>query len=213
MCYNIIITIMTLYYLTKIIQENTFIYTVIEQCQTKSIFDMKKHKPEITIILDRLRSAHNTGNIFRLADAVGAHEIIACGYTPAPPHPKLAKTAMGTDKYVQCRHFNTSLEAVNALREEGIKMILAVETIDYAVSAWKMDYQYPLAIVLGNEALGISEDTIEACDGAVNLPMFGNKESINVGNCAAVVLYSAVAHYESGSDIEISHVGTLNFQR
>jgi 23S rRNA (guanosine2251-2'-O)-methyltransferase len=151
-------------------------------------------KPEITIILDRLRSAHNTGNIFRIADAVGATEIIACGYTPAPPHPKLAKTAMGADQYVKCRQFETSLDAVNALRKEGMKMILAVETVENAVSAWDMEYEYPLALVLGNEALGVNEDTIEACDGAVDLPMFGKKESINVGNCAAVVLYSAVAH-------------------
>ena len=162
---------------------------------------MTEYKPKITIVLDRLRSAHNTGNIFRLADAVGAHEIIACGYTPAPPHPKLEKTAMGADKYVQCRHFNSSLEAVNALRKEGIKMIMAVETIDNAVPAWEMDYKYPLALVFGNEALGISEDTIKACDGAVNLPMFGSKKSINVGNCAAVVLYSAVACYENNENI------------
>jgi 23S rRNA (guanosine2251-2'-O)-methyltransferase len=151
-------------------------------------------KPEITIVLDRLRSAHNTGNIFRIAEAVGAKEIIACGYTPAPPHPKLEKTAMGTDKMVKCRQFKTSLEAVTALREEGVKMVLAVETVENAISAWDKEYEYPLALVLGNEALGINEDTIAVCDGAVNLPMFGKKESINVGNCAAVVLYSAVAH-------------------
>lgn len=57
---------------------------------------------KICLILDRLRSAHNTGNIFRIAEALGA-EIIACGYTPAPPHPKLAKTAMGADRMVRCR--------------------------------------------------------------------------------------------------------------
>ncbi len=157
---------------------------------------MNKEKYEITIVLDRLRSAHNTGNIFRLADALNAKEIIACGYTPYPPHPKLAKTAMGTDNYVPCRHFNSSFEAVNSLKEEGIKMVLAVETLEDAKSAWEMNYEYPLALVFGNEALGISEDTIKICDGAVNLPMFGKKESINVGNCAAVVLYSTVAHYE-----------------
>ena len=50
---------------------------------------------KLCLILDRLRSAHNTGNIFRIAEALGA-EIVACGYTPAPPHPKLAKTAMGS---------------------------------------------------------------------------------------------------------------------
>ena len=48
-------------------------------------------KPEITIVLDRLRSAHNTGNIFRIAEAVGAKEIIACGYTPTLHHPKIKK--------------------------------------------------------------------------------------------------------------------------
>ena len=74
-------------------------------------------------------------------------------------------------------------------------MVLAVETIANTVSAWKMNYEYPLALVFGNEALGISKETIRACDGTINLPMFGNKKSINVGNCAAVVLYSAVAYY------------------
>jgi tRNA G18 (ribose-2'-O)-methylase SpoU len=156
---------------------------------------MDKNKtPKITIVLDKLRSAHNTGNIFRLADAIGAKEIIACGYTPAPPHPKLAKTAMGADSMVSCRQFETSLEAVNVLRDEGVKQILAVESEGNSVCAWEKDYQFPLALVFGNEALGIAAETIEACDGIVSLPMFGQKSSINVGNCAAVVLYSTVAY-------------------
>ena len=58
-------------------------------------------RPDIILVLDRLRSAHNTGNIFRIAEAIGAREIIACGYTPAPPHPKLARTAMGADRLVR----------------------------------------------------------------------------------------------------------------
>ncbi|MCP4180663.1 MAG: RNA methyltransferase [bacterium] len=149
---------------------------------------------KITIILDRLRSAYNTGNIFRIAEAVNAHEIITCGYTPTPPHPKLAKTAMNADNLVSCRHFDTSLEAVKALKMEGYKMILAVETTEDAICAWEKDYEYPLAIVLGNEALGVDINTLNECDGAVNLPMFGNKKSINVGNCAAAVLYAIIAH-------------------
>ena len=86
--------------------------------------------PEITLVLDRLRSAHNTGNIFRIAEAIGAKEIIACGYTPAPPHPKLAKTAMGTDTMVPCRVMPTSLDAIRQLRSEGIRQILAAECPD-----------------------------------------------------------------------------------
>ena len=148
---------------------------------------------DIVIVLDKLRSAHNTGNIFRIAEAVGAKEIIACGYTPAPPHPKLEKTAMGTDKMVPCRNCATSMEAVDLLRQEGFKQILAVEAVDSAVFAWNIQYEYPLALIFGNEALGIQEETLQLCDGIINLPMFGSKESINVGNCAAAVLYAVIA--------------------
>ncbi len=147
----------------------------------------------ITLVLDRLRSAYNTGNIFRIAEAVGAREIIACGYTPAPPHPKLQKTAMGTDTMVPCRHFESSLEAVQQLRREGCAQILAVETLPESCFVWDMEYHMPLALVFGNEALGIAEETINACDATISLPMFGRKASINVGNCAAAVLYAIIA--------------------
>lgn len=153
-------------------------------------------KPAITLVLDRLRSAYNTGNIFRIAEAVGATEIIACGYTPAPPHPKLAKTAMGTDTMVPCRHFETSLAAVEQLRTEGFAQILAVESMPDSTFAWQFDYAFPLALVLGNEALGITAETIAACDATINLPMFGRKASINVGNCAAAVVYAIMAKME-----------------
>lgn len=148
--------------------------------------------PEIHIVLDRLRSAHNVGNIFRLADAVGASEVICCGYTAAPPHPKLVKTAMGADKTVPFRSFPTAAEAVAELKREGCRAI-AVETVSEAADAWNYEYPEKIALVFGNEALGISEEALALCDGFVSLPMFGTKVSINVGNCAAVVLYMIVA--------------------
>ena len=144
-------------------------------------------------ILDRLRSAHNTGNIFRIAEAVGASEIIACGYTPAPPHPKLAKTAMGTDKLVPCRVFQTAADAIAALRKEGYKMILAAEPGDEESFAWTREYDFPLAVIFGNEALGVSEEALELADGKVSLPMAGSKASINVGNAAAAIAYAIVS--------------------
>ena len=149
-------------------------------------------RPEIHIVLDRLRSAHNVGNIFRLADAVGANEIVCCGYTAAPPHPKLVTTAMGADKTVPFRSFPTAADALRELKAEGCKAV-AVETLETACDAWKFDYPDKIALLLGNEALGISPDALELCDAAVSLPMFGTKVSINVGNCAAVVLYMIVA--------------------
>ena len=147
----------------------------------------------IAIVLDRLRSAHNTGNIFRIAEAVGAAEIIACGYTPAPPHPKLAKTAMGADAMVPCRVMADSATAVRTLRAEGYRMILAAEPMPGSRFAWEMKYEFPLAVIFGNEALGVAPETLELVDGLVSLPVFGEKASINVGNAAAAILYAIVA--------------------
>ena len=154
--------------------------------------------PEITLVLDRLRSAFNTGNIFRLADAVGAREIICCGYTPAPPHPKLAKTAMGADEMVKCRTFEYTLDAVRALKEEGCSVV-AVEVDPRAEWVWDHEFRFPLALVLGNEALGVSPEVLSECDAIVSLPMAGAKTSVNVGNCAAAVLYSIIGKYQYGS--------------
>ncbi|MEG2075465.1 MAG: TrmH family RNA methyltransferase, partial [Victivallaceae bacterium] len=106
--------------------------------------------------------------------------------------------AMGADKSVPCRQLENSLLAVESLRREGFKQILAVECTADAVLAWRMDYEFPLALVLGNEALGIAPETIAACDGVVKLPMFGAKESINVGNAAAAVLYAMAARVGLG---------------
>ena len=149
-------------------------------------------KPRIHIVLDRLRSAYNVGNIFRLAEAVGAAEVVCCGYTAAPPHPKLEKTAMGTDKTVPCRQFPDAVSALKQLRDEGC-LCVAVDTVENAADAW--DFQpreQDVALVFGNEALGISPEAVAVCEKAIRLPMFGKKASINVGNCAAVVLYSVL---------------------
>jgi tRNA G18 (ribose-2'-O)-methylase SpoU len=154
---------------------------------------MDSSTPQIAIVLDRLRSAHNAGNVFRLADAVGAREVLCCGYTPAPPHPKLEKTAMGADKTMPSRVFPSALDAIGALRKEGYAMIVASEAVPGSPCAWDFDYKFPLAVVFGNEALGVDPAALAACDAVVSLPMLGSKVSVNVGNCAAAVLYAVLA--------------------
>lgn len=150
----------------------------------------------VTVVLDRLRSAFNVGNIFRVAEALRAAEIIACGYTAHPPHPKVEKTARGCDRLVSCRHAETAVQAVCELRSRGVA-VYAVETVEGAMSVWEAQLRFPAALVMGNEALGVSAEVLAQCDGAIALPRFGCKNSINVGNCAAVVLYSAARLWHS----------------
>ena len=151
-------------------------------------------KLPVVLVLDRLRSAFNVGNIFRLADAVGAEEVVTCGYTAAPPHPKLEKTARGCDRIVPTRRAESAGQAVAELKARGYT-IYAIETAESATTVWETKFQFPAAFVLGNEALGVSDAALVPCDGIVCLPCRGVKNSVNVGNCAAVVLYEALRQW------------------
>jgi 23S rRNA (guanosine2251-2'-O)-methyltransferase len=142
----------------------------------------------ITVVLDRLRSAYNVGNIFRLAEAVRAERVVTCGYNATPPHPKLARTACGCDRLVPCEHHACAAEAIQTLRAAGY-WICALETAVGAPTVWDLSCRFPAALVFGNEALGVSAEALAQCDAVVRLPALGIKNSINVGNCAAVVLY------------------------
>ncbi|MBP5638190.1 MAG: RNA methyltransferase [Victivallales bacterium] len=164
---------------------------------------LEQGKLPVALVLDRLRSAYNVGNLFRVSEATRAEKIIACGYTAAPPHPKLEKTARGCDSIVPCEVVETGEEAVRKLKAQGYT-VYAVETVEGASMYYETEFKFPCALVLGNEALGISEEALALCDGAVALPALGLKNSINVGNAGAVVLFEALRQYR---------LKTLNVER
>ena len=150
---------------------------------------------DLTLILDNLRSAHNVGNILRIAEALRVR-IIACGYTPTPPHPLLAKTAMECDTLVECQSAVSAAEAIKLVRSQGVKQLLALEHNADSCEVWSYpEFVMPMALVLGNEAKGVSPEALALCDAAVDLPMLGEKASINVGNAAAAALYAIYAKY------------------
>jgi len=145
----------------------------------------------IHIVLDNLRSAFNVGSIFRLADAARAAEVIPCGYTAYPPHHKLEQTSLGTTDSVPWRRFVDTASALADLRWSGAEVV-AVETVRGASRYHRFNCHFPVALVLGNEALGVSEAVLELCDAVVEIPVFGYKNSINVATAAGIVLYEAL---------------------
>ncbi|MEO0077616.1 MAG: RNA methyltransferase, partial [candidate division WOR-3 bacterium] len=148
----------------------------------------------VHIVLDNLRSAFNVGSIFRLADAVRAAEVVCCGYTCHPPHHKLEHTALGTTESVPWRHVAGTTEAISDLRSRGIQVI-ALETASPARPFHEFAFQPPAALVLGNEALGVSQAVLALCDAVVEIPVFGFKNSINVAAAVAIVLYELARRY------------------
>ncbi len=154
----------------------------------------------IILVLDNLRSAYNVGNIFRLAEVCRLEKIVTCGYTATPPHPKLQKTARGCDRIVPFEHYETASDAILELKAAGY-FTVAVETVRNAAHIWDADLRFPVAFVFGNEALGIAESTLEYCDSVACLPVFGSKNSLNVSNCAAAIVYSSIQRTYTTRDL------------
>jgi len=149
-------------------------------------------KNPLYIILDNLRSAFNVGSIFRLCDAMRVSGLFLCGYTASPPHIKLEKTSLGTINYVPWRKFQSTIEAVRFLKEQNIP-VWAAETTSASVPFGNAAYPSPLGLVFGNEALGVGAETLALCDGLVEIPLHGFKNSINVAASCAVIGFAALA--------------------
>ncbi|MFA6108943.1 MAG: RNA methyltransferase [Candidatus Latescibacterota bacterium] len=146
------------------------------------------------LVLDHLRSAFNVGSIFRTADTARLASVLTTGYTAHPPHPKLDKTALGVLPYVTTRHFPTTLEAVAFLRDQGIP-VWALETTSRSRVYSDLGFPRPVAVVLGNEALGVSGEVLAQCDELIEIPMHGFKNSLNVAAAAAVVVFEVLRQW------------------
>ncbi|KKP74732.1 MAG: tRNA/rRNA methyltransferase [candidate division WS6 bacterium GW2011_GWF1_35_23] len=144
---------------------------------------------KIHIVLDNIRSVFNVGSIFRTADGAGSVEkIYLCGMTTPIDNPKLEKTALGATEMIASEHYDTTQEALVELREKNIP-IYSVELTDDAQDFQKVEYPEELALVFGHEKNGVEESILEASDKKIYIPMRGKKESLNVANCASIILY------------------------
>ncbi len=151
-------------------------------------------KHPLYLVLDNLRSAFNVGAIFRSVDAARLAGVLTCGYTAHPPHKKLDKTALGTLDYVPTRHFETAHDALDYLSAEAVA-VWALETTSHSAPYTEVVYPQPLALVLGNEALGVERAVLERCERIVEIPMYGYKNSLNVASAAAVVAFEALRQW------------------
>lgn len=146
----------------------------------------------ITVILEDIRSLYNVGSIFRSADAFLVQELILTGFTPTPPRKEISKTALGADLSVPWSAVPRAVDAVRERRRAGWT-VLALELAEEALPMASLaPHHYPLCLVVGNELTGVSSNVLQACDGAVQIPMFGVKHSLNVAVATGIALYEAV---------------------
>ncbi len=148
-----------------------------------------KERFPIVAVLDNIRSAYNVGSMFRTAECAYISKLILCGITPYPPHPKIEKTALGTTNLVPWNYFKNTIEAIKKLKGEGFKIaVLEITEKSIPIQQFKSEY-FPLALVIGNEVTGVSEEIFSETDLILEIPLYGEKESLNVAVAFGVALF------------------------
>jgi len=153
---------------------------------------------EVCVVADNLRSVFNVGSLFRTCECLAIGELRLCGISPDPTHPNMEKTALGTCSRVNWRKQESTLDAIMELKANG-RRIYALETAEPSQSAFKAAFSFPMALVVGNEALGIDPMILEHCDEIIHLPVLGWKNSLNVSIATTVALYQCLYGGKNGA--------------
>jgi tRNA G18 (ribose-2'-O)-methylase SpoU len=146
----------------------------------------------IYAMADNIRSLYNVGSMFRSSDGAMVSKLYLTGYTPHPPRKEIEKTALGATSTVPWAYFKDPLQAISELKEEKVTICI-VELTDRSMPYYDLtEKQFPLCLVMGNEITGVSKEIIAAADMAIEIPMVGHKQSLNVSVAYGIALFECL---------------------
>jgi tRNA (guanosine-2'-O-)-methyltransferase len=148
----------------------------------------RRTEGRLAVVLDDVQGPFNVGAVIRTAAALRVEHLWLAGRTPEPSDTKVAKTALGTDRYLDVRRADTALDAIAAARAEGYRVV-AIELSDAAVPLHELDLGPSTCLLVGHEDRGVTPATLEACDAVAFLPQLGRVGSLNVATAASIACY------------------------
>lgn len=143
----------------------------------------------VVLICDNIINAPNIGSLFRTADAFGVEKLIFCGESIEFSR-KVTKTSRATEKAVNFLLNQDIYQVVDNYKNKGYQ-ILAIEitTNSKPIHHFKFPNNKPLAVIVGSENFGISEDVLSLCDDSLHIEMYGQNSSMNVVQATSIALY------------------------
>lgn len=168
-------------------------YSTVERILKRA---QKRGEKPFLLLLDGIEDPHNLGSILRTADAAGVHGVVipkrrAVGLTSV-----VAKTSAGAIEYVPVAQVTNLNRVADELKKEGIWL---VGTDGSAKQSYdQVDYDMPVALVIGNEGQGISQLMKKKCDFLVHLPMKGRVSSLNASVAASICMYQVMRGRNNG---------------
>ncbi len=140
------------------------------------------------VILERVMNPTNVGAIIRSAAALGMDAVLLTPGSSDPLYRRAARVSMGTVFQIEWTFLNDdSLEEIKALGFKTVAMALKDNSL--SIDDPRLAKEDNLAIIMGTEGDGLSDQTISDCDFTVKIPMFHGVDSLNVAAASAVAFY------------------------
>jgi len=160
--------------------------------------NMANKERKCRLIIHNIRSAHNVGALFRTADGAGVSEIILSGYSPVPPKRNalhvtdagraFQKTALGAENSVPWRKVRSLTPLIKQCKKEGYELV-ALEQAEKSIAYDSYVPKKNVALIVGNEVRGVDRKILKQCDFVLEIPMRGDKNSLNVSVAGGIALY------------------------
>lgn len=151
---------------------------------------LQQRQSNLTVVMENVQDPHNISAVMRTCDAVGIQDIYILN-TKIPRHKKFgSKSSSSALKWLTVHQFEDVQECFEALRK-NYTTILTTHLSSDAKGLYEIDFNQSVALVFGNEHLGVSDETRAMADGNFIIPQMGIIQSLNISVACAVSIYEA----------------------
>lgn len=147
------------------------------------------YKEDLIVVLDGIQDPGNLGTILRTVDSVGLSQIVLSEKTADPYNPKVVRSTMGAIFRLNIIQSNNIIEDLKKIKKNRFKLLAT--SLENSESIYNIDLNKK-AIIIGNEANGVSKEVFDIVDEKTKIPMLGKTESLNAAVATGVILYEYV---------------------
>jgi len=182
-----------------------------ERREKKIISVAKARQKYFRIVLENIHDPHNVSAIFRTCDAAGIPKV-SLVYTKEK-FPNIGKKSSASAfKWIEKEKYSSIKECYDKLHEDGF-LIYASSISEGAKDLYEIDLTRKIAVVLGNEHRGVSEEAASLADEKFLIPMFGMVQSLNVSVAAAIVAYETLRQRKEKGMYEASEYSEAELEK
>ena len=156
---------------------------------------LNKRQGNITVVLENVMDPHNEAAVMRTCDSIGIQDIYIITNRTSRKREVGFRSGSGAKKWLTIHQFTDAKECVTELRKTYSK-ILTTHLSSDAVSLYDIDFTGSIALVFGNEWLGVSDELVALADGNFIIPQMGMIQSLNISVACAITIYEAYRQKE-----------------